>query len=55
MLVLHGYLQLAIAHESPAAYDPQRTALYDTIVKRNVMDFLMALNEQKSVVNGKMT
>ncbi|BGO99367.1 Proteophosphoglycan ppg4 [Rhodotorula toruloides ATCC 204091] len=55
MLVLHGYIQLAIAHETPAAFDAKKTALYDTIVKRNVMDFLMALNEQKSVVNGKMT
>lgn len=55
MLVLHGYIQLAIAHESPAVFDAKKTALYDTIVKRNVMDFLMALNEKKSVVNGKMT
>ncbi|GEM07594.1 proteophosphoglycan ppg4 [Rhodotorula toruloides] len=55
MLVLHGYIQLAIAHETPAAFDPQKTALYDTIVKQNVMDFLLALNEEKSVVNGKMT
>ncbi|BGP31683.1 hypothetical protein JCM10296v2_003457 [Rhodotorula toruloides] len=55
MLALHGYIQLAIAHETPAAFDAKKTALYGTIVKRNVMDFLMALNEQKSVVNGKMT
>ncbi|GAA5920901.1 hypothetical protein JCM1841_002377 [Sporobolomyces salmonicolor] len=52
MQMVHGYLRLAAAHETEAAYNPQKTAYFDTIVKQNVEDFLAALNETKSTQNG---
>ncbi|GAA6013486.1 hypothetical protein JCM11491_006097 [Sporobolomyces phaffii] len=52
MQIVHGALKLAAAHETRAAYDPNVTRYYDSIVQRNVMDFLGALNQTRGRVEG---
>ncbi|GAA5963539.1 hypothetical protein JCM3765_006273 [Sporobolomyces pararoseus] len=52
MQIVHGALKLAAAHESPAAYNSNLTKYYDSIVQRNVMDFLGALNQTRGKVEG---
>ncbi|GAA5989053.1 hypothetical protein JCM5350_003641 [Sporobolomyces pararoseus] len=52
MQIVHGALKLAAAHETPAAYNLTITKYYDSIVQRNVMDFLGALNKTRGKVEG---
>ncbi|GAA5968816.1 hypothetical protein JCM11641_000742 [Rhodosporidiobolus odoratus] len=55
MMMVHGYLRLAAAHETAAAFSPNKTAYYDSIVQQNVADFLGDLNETKAIRNGVTT
>ncbi|GAA5881904.1 hypothetical protein JCM16303_003459 [Sporobolomyces ruberrimus] len=50
MQIVHGALKLAAAHETTAAFNPNVTKYYDSIVQRNVMDFLGALNQTRGRV-----
>ncbi|KAK4055976.1 hypothetical protein OIO90_002970 [Microbotryomycetes sp. JL221] len=49
MIMLHGFLRLAAAHELYPAFDQKRVAFYDHIVQLNVQAFLASLNETTSV------
>jgi hypothetical protein len=53
--MVHGYLRLAAAHETEAAWNPTLTAKYDQIAQINVQQFLADLNETKAVRNGAVT
>ncbi|GAA6020835.1 hypothetical protein JCM10207_001673 [Rhodosporidiobolus poonsookiae] len=55
MMVMYGYLALAAAHETPAAYNATRTAFCDAVVQKNVADFISDLNQTRSVANGIAT
>lgn len=52
MQIVHGALKLAAAHETPAAFNSTKTKALDSIVSRNVLDFLGALNQTRGRVEG---
>ncbi|GAA5849743.1 hypothetical protein JCM8547_000551 [Rhodosporidiobolus lusitaniae] len=55
MMMIHGYLRLAAAHETAAAYDANLTSKYDTVAQMNVQEFLRDLNETKAIRGGEVT
>ncbi|GAA6047015.1 hypothetical protein JCM3770_004152 [Rhodotorula araucariae] len=55
MMMMHGYLRLAAAHETDAAFNANTTAYYDRIVQRHISNFVRDLNETKALRNGVTT
>ncbi|BGP39611.1 hypothetical protein JCM10449v2_003562 [Rhodotorula kratochvilovae] len=55
MMMMHGYLRLAAAHETEAAFNANTTAYYDTIAKQHIGNFVRDLNEIKALRNGVTT
>jgi hypothetical protein len=53
--LVHGYLRLAAAHETSAAFNATLTAKYDKIAQINVQEFLKDLNATKAERNGAET
>ncbi|GAA5942043.1 uncharacterized protein JCM15063_004279 [Sporobolomyces koalae] len=52
MQIVHGALKLAAAHETRTAFNANLTRYYDSLVQRNVMDFLGALNRTRGRVEN---
>ncbi|GAA5943281.1 hypothetical protein JCM10213_007949 [Rhodosporidiobolus nylandii] len=55
MMMVHGYLRLAAAHETAAAFDANITSKYDKIAQLNVGEFLADLNQSTAIRNGATT
>ncbi|TNY21941.1 Proteophosphoglycan ppg4 [Rhodotorula diobovata] len=55
MMMMHGYLRLAAAHETEAAFDADLTAYYDAISRSHISNFVKDLNQSKAIQNGVTT
>ncbi|GAA5895078.1 hypothetical protein JCM8208_000107 [Rhodotorula glutinis] len=55
MMMMHGYLRLAAAHETDAAFDANLTAYYDAISRSHISNFVTDLNQTKAVRDGVTT
>ncbi|KPV75174.1 uncharacterized protein RHOBADRAFT_53189 [Rhodotorula graminis WP1] len=55
MMMMHGYLRLAAAHETDAAFDANLTAYYDAISRSHISNFVKDLNQTKAIRNGVTT
>ena len=54
-MMMHGYLRLAAAHETEAAFDADLTAHYDAISRSHISNFVKDLNQSKAIQNGVTT